>query len=109
MDKELNRKMFLWIGSNETGESSITIWSVIMDVENHFPSVPHDVYDFQRCYNLLKLCDDFTKETTLKRVAYRYDIWKPYVQHWDKLSKLYKEGNMFEFNKLLTIIKAIGK
>lgn len=107
MDKELNRKMFSWIGNNETGESSITIWAVIMDIDHYEPSVPYDVYDFQRCYNLLNLCDETTKKITLNKLADRYNIWKPFVQHWSKLSKLYEEGNMIEFNKLLTIIKVI--
>ena len=109
MDKELNRKMFQWIGGNETGANSITIWSVIMDLEHYTPSVPHDVYDFKRCYNLLNLCDETTKKITLKKLAYRYDMWKPFVLHWDKLSNLYKDGDMMEFNKLLTIIKVTGK
>lgn len=108
MDKELNRKMFSWIRSSETGESSITIWSVIMDIENYTPSVPYDVYDFQRCYNLLKLCDETTKKITLKKLVDIYKMWTPYVQHWDKLSNLYKEGNMIEFNKLLTVIKSVS-
>ena len=108
MDKELNRKMFSWIGSNETGKSSITIWSVIMDLENYTPSIPHDVYDFQRCYNLLKLCDETTKNITLNKVAERYNIWKPFVRYWNELTKLYEEGNMKDFNKLLTTIKATG-
>ena len=108
MDKELNRKMMSWISSNETGESSITIWSVIMDLENYTPSIPHDVYDFQRCYNLLKLCNETTKNITLNKVAERYNIWKPFVRHWNELTKLYEEGNMKDFNKLLTTIKATG-
>ncbi len=109
MDKELNRKMFQWIGGNETGESSITIWSVIMYVENYFPSVPYDVYDFQRCHNLFELCDETTKKITLKTLAQKYDKWKPFVHNWNKLSELYKEGNMLEFDKLLTVIKSTGK
>jgi len=108
MDKELNKKMISWLSSGETGQSSITIWTVIMDIENHSPRVPYDASDFQRCYKLLELCDELTKEITLQKLAYRYDKWKPYVQHWDKLSNLYKERNFMEFNKLLTIIKAIG-
>ncbi len=104
MDKELNRKMFSWIGSNETGESSITIWAVIIDIDHYEPSVPYDVYDFQRCYNLFKLCDETTKKITLKKLADRYKIWSPYVQHWDELSNFYKDGNMKKFNELLHII-----
>lgn len=107
MDKELNKKMFSWISSSKTGESSITIWAVIMDIEHHNPNVPYDVYDFQRCYNLLNLCDETTKKITLKKLANRYNMWKPFVEHWDKLSELYKKGNMLDFNKLLTMIKVI--
>jgi len=109
MDKELNRKMFQWIGGNETGKSSITIWSVIMDVENYNISVPYDVYDFCRCYNLLNLCDETTKKIALNKLAFKYEKWRPFILHWNKLSELYKDGNMKEFNKLLTIIKVTGK
>ncbi len=104
MNKELNQKMFSWIGSNKTGESSITIWSVIMDIDHYNPSVPYDVYDFQRCFNLLKLCDETTKKITLKKLVDRYKMWSPYVQHWDELSNLYQVGNMKKFNELLYII-----
>jgi hypothetical protein len=104
MDKELNRKMISWLSSGEIGESSITIWTVIMDLENHNPSIPYDVSDFQRCYRLLELCDEGTKEIVLKKLACRYNIWKPYVQNWNKLSKLYVSRNIKEFNSLMHII-----
>lgn len=69
MNKDLNRKMISWIGSNETGESSITIWTAIMNIENYYPSIPYDVYDFQRCHNLLNLCDETEKKTVLKKTC----------------------------------------
>ena len=45
MDKELNKKLMSWISSKDTGMSSITLWSVIMEKENYDPSIPRDTDD----------------------------------------------------------------
>jgi len=105
MDKELNKRMMSWISGNNTGVSSITLWSTIMNIDNYSPSIPYDVYDFQRCYNLLKLCNETTKNITLNKVAERYNIWKPFVRHWNELTNFYEKGNMKDFNKLLTELR----
>lgn len=101
MDRELNKKMMNWIIGNGVGLSSQTLWAVIMDLDMHTPSIPRDVYDFARCYNLLKLCDEETKSKTLHEVAERYPIWKPLELNWNKLTELYEDGNAQKLNKFL--------
>ncbi len=107
MDKELNRKMMDWITGNGVGLSSQTLWAVIMGLEMPIPSVPLDVYDFARCYNLLKLCDEDTKQKTIHDAAEQYQIWKPLELNWKMLTKLYEGGNAQELNRLLKNIKAL--
>jgi hypothetical protein len=101
MDKELNRKMMDWITSNGVGLSSQTLWAVIMGLEMPTPSIPHDVYDFARCYNLLKLCDEETRRKTIHDAAEQYQVWKPLDLNWNKLTELYEDGNAQELNGLL--------
>ena len=101
MDKELNGKMMDWITSNSVGLSSQTLWAVIMGLEMPTPSVPLDVYDFARCYNLLKLCDDETRRKTIHDAAEQYGVWKPFEHNWKKLIELYEDGNAKELNRLL--------
>ncbi len=105
MDKQLNKSMMSWISGHNIGASSITLWSTIMNIDNYSPSVPHDVYDFQRCYNLLSLCDEITKQNCLNNVANRHEIWRPYILHWNDLTHFYEEGNMKDFNKLLNELR----
>ncbi len=106
MDKELNRKMMDWITGNGVGLSSQTLWAVIMGLEMPTPSVPRDVYDFARCYNLLKLCDEETRQKTIHDAAEQYQIWKSLELNWNKLTDLYQDGNAQELNRLLKDVKA---
>jgi len=106
MDKELNGKMMDWITSNSVGLSSQTLWAVIMGLEMPTPSIPRDVYDFARCYNLLKLCDEETRQKTIHNAAEQYHVWKLFEHNWKKLIELYEDGNAPEINKLLKDIKA---
>lgn len=82
-----------WLDSGDTGISSRTIWSVMM---NRKPvgrwwdaDVPHDPGDFGRCYRLLKVMPEW--RTRLHEVALKYSDWGPLVQAWDELTALYEE------------------
>ncbi len=70
------------------------------------PSVPRDVYDFARCYNLLELCDEETRQKIIHDAAEQYHVWKPLDLNWNKLTDLYQDGNAQELNRLLKDVKA---
>ena len=89
MNKELNQKLMNWITGDNTGLSSVTIWSALMGCQPSRPSIPYDEADFHRCWNLMRLCDKETKKIGLEEVAKRHDIWKPYVREWDNLEQFF--------------------
>ncbi len=82
-----------WRESWDTGISSATIWSVAMDRRafSDLPigDVPKDPDDFGRCYRLLRAFPEWRAK--LPQVADRYPAWKPLVERWDELTRLYEE------------------
>lgn len=81
----MKKDLLEWVIGNDTGLSSKTIWAAIMGVEIPTASIPYDHYDFERCWSLLNLCDEETKERALHKVAEQYVVWKPFVKHWSEL------------------------
>jgi hypothetical protein len=78
-----------WARSRDTGISSATIYQAISGNRSpydHF-DIPHDAGDFGRCYRLLKLFPAWRSE--LHQVAV-YPKWKPFVESWDELKRLYE-------------------
>jgi hypothetical protein len=90
MDKE---KMIEWIGTQNVGVSSKTMWVALMcpqcvngnDYWNY--DVPRDVGDFSRCYHLSKFArlslDD------LRKVEKVFPYWKPIIEEWANLFSAY--------------------
>ena len=76
-----------WIVGNDTGVSSKTIWSVMFGVNPDWQGVPLDVDDFGRCVRLLTLVKEFRPR--LKEVSVKYPEWKPIIDDWDELERLY--------------------
>lgn len=78
-----------WITNGDTGTSSETIWSVLMGRRPKRADIPHDPADFGRCYRLLKVMPSWRER--LPEVAGAYPAWKPLVEAWDELTRLYEE------------------
>lgn len=82
-----------WLTNGDTGISSETIWSVLMNrriAKPHWHAdVPHDPADFGRCYRLLKVMPSW--RARLPEVAEKYPKWAPLVAAWDELTALYEE------------------
>ena len=84
-----------WIVEGEIGVSSKTMWAVLMDVA-HGPQrldgrhydIPHDPDDFRRCF---KLIIQVGWRARLPEVAECFPAWKPYIERWNDLEKLYIE------------------
>lgn len=89
----------MWLANGETGISSKTIYAVLTGTDedtvfNTSPSwwrhdVPHDPSDFRRCYLLLRFIPEW--KPRLHEVAERFPKWKPFVEHWEELTRLYEE------------------
>lgn len=80
-----------WRSSWDTGVSSLTIYSVFAGgtLPDGAPGVPHDPADFGRCHRLLKVAP--TWRDNLHRVAERFPAWRPLVDRWADLERLYEE------------------
>lgn len=87
-----NGDAMAWLGNDDTGISSETIWSVMMGQQPRprwYPGTPRDPSDFGRCYRLLQVMPEWRPR--LREVAEKYHEWRPLVEHWDELSALYEE------------------
>jgi hypothetical protein len=82
------QKALEWIVSGDTGISSKTMWAAIMGVEPCDPDVPYDTGDFGRCYRMCQKCD--VSKQDLGVVPIKFPYWKPIIDNWDKLCRLYE-------------------
>lgn len=90
MDK---KKMIEWIGTQNVGVSSKTMWVALMcpqcvnGNDCWYYDVPHDADDFSRCYHLSKFArlslDDLRKVTKV------FPYWKPIIDEWANLVSAY--------------------
>lgn len=108
-------KLNEWIVSSDTGISSKTIWSVLQGVK-YSGDIPYDPSDFGRCYRLVKSCN--ITDEDLKKISKNLPNWKPYIDNWEKLTKMfeqnekenwenYKKIGMYEFMKRLEVESAL--
>jgi hypothetical protein len=85
-----------WLMGRDTGISSRTIYSVMMNQVPSFPvvqgyyNVPHDPDDFGRCHRLLVLFPEWRQR--LPEVVDRFPEWGPMVREWDQLTKMFTTG-----------------
>lgn len=92
-----------WIVGEDTGLSSKTIWSVMMDVEFKMSACPSDPADFGRCYRLLQNFPEW--RARLHEVSERHSHWKTLVDLWSECERIYerdiKTGSSTELAELL--------
>jgi len=87
----MNEKLIAWVIGDDTGASSITLWSVMVGFPiDKSPSIPYDSDDFGRCYRLLNLIPKSQHHETLLKAAKAYPNWKPFAREWEKLVELYE-------------------
>jgi ubiquitin len=86
-EEKKQRLLDQWIYSGDTGASSETIWAVIKGLESDC-YLPYDSLDFGRCYHLVKKCGLSKKD--LEKVSQIHVEWKPFIDNWDKLEKMYE-------------------
>ena len=98
------QRMIEWIGTHDVGVSSKTMWCGLMGVgssENMIRfDVPHDPDDFSRCYDLVTFAEVSIHE--LHRVCDIFPWYKPVIDRWDELSKLYEDKDYTRLYQLLS-------
>ena len=78
-----------WIANGEVGTSSKTMWCALQGIPFDRADVPHDPDDFSRCYQLYILVPEFRSADAFDRIAAMYPWWKPYLDQWRKLERMY--------------------
>lgn len=82
----------------DSGVSSLTILEVLSEemrplaialARRNLGAVPRDPGDFGRCHRLLALIPD--GRSRLGEVAERHPDWRPLVENWEELTRLYEE------------------
>lgn len=74
------------------GESSLTLLAVYAGMDKARPSIPYDPSDFNRCVHLIKCLNLTLKQERelLQKAAVQYPIWKPFVDNWGELMRLFR-------------------
>jgi hypothetical protein len=78
-----------WIVGNDTGESSKTLWAVMMGQKPDRSSYPHDAYDLGRCLRLLRAIPEWKER--LWEMSAVSDYWAALVPAWPQLEALFIE------------------
>lgn len=87
----MNRqRMIEWIAIYDTGISSETMWSALMEVKRKANlNIPRDNSDFRRCYDMVEYGQVTLDE--LQVVKKQYPWFSPIVDNWKELSLLFEE------------------
>ena len=86
------RRALEWLFGDDTGLSSRTIAGVMLNLPPaaiHLPSIPYDAGDLGRCQRLLEKLPEW--RARLDEVAEAFPQWRPLVEHWRELERLYAE------------------
>ena len=77
-----------WIGSQDTGASSKSIWVHMMGGRRpkYGWAYPHDPDDLGRCLRLLRLIPEW--KPRLPEMATRSAVWAGLVAHWDEIASM---------------------
>lgn len=109
-----------WIVGEDTGTSSIAIWSVMMGVHTSSSRhcTPSDPSDFGRCVRLLKLIPEWEDNLDKLRVidfdrninGVKYPkVWSSFVDNYWKMKRLYiQESNLGQAPKLYKLMHSLG-
>jgi hypothetical protein len=94
-----------WMQSRDTGRSSMSIARVYKGDWQRAAivglDVPHDGADFGRCYRLLKMFPQVRE--AFPKLAELCPTWKPFVEHWDLLTKTFES----EPEKMYVLIQSL--
>ena len=87
----LTTQEYEWLISEDTGISSLTIFTVMTGrdvVRNFSKAAPRDFWDFGRCYRLLQRFPHW--QARLAEVGAVCPEWAPIAGDWDRLVSFYE-------------------
>ncbi len=88
-----------WIVGDDTGVSSVTIWSVMMGVTPRWSGTPMDADDFGRCVRLLDCFPGWRER--LSEVSGVYPEWEGLIACWSELQGHFRAGDVQKVNLLI--------
>lgn len=86
------KRALQWVFGNDTGQSSMTIAAVMLNLPPasiNRPSIPYDAGDLGRCLRLLERLPEW--RARLDEVASAFPQWRPLVENWTELERLYAD------------------
>lgn len=87
-------KYLSWYRSSDTGTSSETMFEVLTGIPAKFHDRPHDMADIGRCIRMLRLFPEL--RPLIGNVQKKYIAWRPYIDCWMELERLYEKCVEFE-------------
>jgi len=87
-------KYLLWYRSGDTGISSETMFEVLTGIPAKSLDRPHDMADIGRCIRMLRLFPEL--RPLIGDVQKKYISWRPYIDCWVELERLYDKCVEFE-------------
>lgn len=81
--REVEKRACAWILSDDTGLSSKTMWSVMMDVPQKRRDYPHDPADLLRCLRLLEVVPEWRRR--LHEMVLCGPEWAALIERWAEI------------------------
>lgn len=86
------QKMIEWVGTCDTGISSMTMWCALMGVNGRKSldlNTPRDISDFRRCYDMVQMGEVTLND--MQAVKKQYLWFAPFIDNWKELALLFEE------------------
>ena len=112
LEKDVKDPYRRWLLGTDTGVSSITMFSEMIDKADlrlealsriRDPDIPHDSSDFGRCYRLLQKFPEFGKRWA--KLVEKHPAWRLYADNWSTLEGHWVAKEYVAVNAMLDRIR----
>lgn len=112
LEKDVKDPYRRWLFGTDTGVSSITMFSEMIDNTDlrlealsriRDPDIPHDSSDFGRCYRLLQKFPEFGKRWA--KLVEKHAAWRLYADNWSTLEARWAAKEYVAVNAMLDRIR----
>lgn len=116
LEKDVKDPYRRWLLGTDTGVSSITMFSEMIDKPDlrlealsriRDADIPHDSSDFGRCYRLLQKFPEFGKRWAA--LVEKHPAWRLYADNWSTLEGYWRAKNYVGVNALLDQCRAYNE
>lgn len=119
---EFKLRKATWINGRDTGSSSKSLFFFLDLISENVEittfnipcssfvnpyrvsfDIPYDSSDFGRCYRMLQSIPEFYE--SLNKIPKILPAWKPYIENWSSLERLYRQSKYDLLYEWLTELK----